>query len=197
MASLCSKKSTKIYHSVLGREDKRSLVACFDIWNECVPSLVMIFLFLCSLVPRRSPCIMQELEEPPLSYYDPEGYLVWVVFLCRVSQSPSERSACLRLNFAHTCLNSFSLLEIKCSFLFSCAFSRSGGKGNKWTEIVSANNGTHLSPLLSWVLNMHGISKYIFKVWIILGVECYIMNPPSGWSPGGFPDLQPFSLKCF
>lgn len=149
-----------------GREDKRSLVAYFDTWNECVPSIVMILFLLCSLAPKRSPCIIQELEESPHSY-DPAGSLVWVVFLSQVNQSPSQRPACLRLKFAHTCLNFVSLLKIECSFLFSCAFSRNGGKENKWAEIVSANNGTHLSPLLSCVLNMHGISKYVFKVWII------------------------------
>lgn len=67
LASLCAKKSTRIYHSVIGREDKRSLVACFDIWYEGIPSIIMIF-FLCSLAPKRSPCITQELEKAPLSH---------------------------------------------------------------------------------------------------------------------------------
>lgn len=127
LASLCSKKCTKIYHSVLGREDKRSLVARFGTWNECVPRIVMIFFFLVFLGPKRSPCIMQELEQAPFSY-DPAGYLVWVVFLSQVNQSASERYACLRLNFALRCLNSFSLLKVERSFLFSCALSRSGRK---------------------------------------------------------------------
>lgn len=131
LASLCSKKSAKIYHGVLGREDKRSLVACFDTWNECAPSTAMIF-FLCSLAPKRSPCIMQELEEPPPFMWPcrpSAGYLVCLVFLSHVNQRPSERSACLRLNFACTCLNSFSLLKMNAHFYFLVLSVEVVGKG--------------------------------------------------------------------
>lgn len=107
LASLCAKKSTRIYHSVIGREDKRSLVACFDIWYEGIPS-IMIF-FLVFLGPQEKPLYHTRAGKgPSFPCRMPAGYLVWVVFLCQVNQSPSGRSACLRLNFTHTFLYTFS-----------------------------------------------------------------------------------------